>query len=46
MQRVIRDYYTHQYANEMDTFLERYNHPRLNRDETEKNEQTNQKYGN
>ena len=42
MQRVIRDYYMQLYANkmenleEMDTFLEKYNLPRLNQDEIEK----------
>ena len=41
IQRVIRDYYMQQYANkmenleEMDKFLEKYNLPRLNQDETE-----------
>ena len=42
IQRIIRDYYMQLYANkmenleEMDKFLERYNLPRLNQDETEK----------
>ena len=42
IQRIIRDYYMQLYANkmenleEMDTFLERYNLPRLNQDEIEK----------
>ena len=41
IQRVIRDYYEHIYANkmdnleEMDKFLERYNFPRLNQEEIE-----------
>ena len=41
MQRVIRDYYKQLYANKMDNleeinkFLERYNFPRLNQEETE-----------
>ena len=42
IQRIIRDYYMQLYANkmenleEMDKFLEKYNLPRLNQDETEK----------
>ena len=42
IQRIIRDYYMQLYAHkmenleEMDTFLERYNLPRLNQDEIEK----------
>ena len=42
MQRIIRDYYMQLYANktenaeEVDKFLENYNLPRLNQDETEK----------
>ena len=41
IQWVIRDYYQHLYANkmdklkEMDEFLEKYNHPKLNQEETE-----------
>ena len=41
IQRVIRDYYQHLYANkmdnleEMDEFLEKYNLPKLNQEETE-----------
>ena len=41
IQRIIRDYYKHLYASkmdnheEMDKFLERYNLPRLNQEETE-----------
>ena len=41
IQRVIRDYYQHLYANkmdnleEMDEFLEKYNHPKLNQEEIE-----------
>ena len=41
IQRILRDYYKQLYANkmdnleEMDKFLERYNLPRLNREETE-----------
>ena len=41
IQRIIRDYYEQQYANKMDnlenmdTFLERYNLPRLNQEEIE-----------
>ena len=43
IERIIRDYYMQLYANktenleEMDTFLERYNLPRLNKDEREMN---------
>ena len=42
IQRIIRDYYMQLYANkmenleEMDKFIEQYNLPRLNQDETEK----------
>ena len=42
IQRIIRDYYMHLYANkmenleEMDKFLEKNNLPRLNQDEREK----------
>ena len=42
VQRIIRDYYMQLYTNkmenleEMDKFLEKYNLPRLNQDETEK----------
>ena len=41
MQRIIRDYYQQLYANkinnveEMDKFLEKYNFPKLNQEETE-----------
>ena len=41
IQRIIRDYYQHLYANrmenleEMDKFLEKYNIPKLNQEETE-----------
>ena len=41
IQRIIRDYYLQLYANKMDTleemdeFLEKYNHPKLNQEETE-----------
>ena len=41
IQRIMRDYYKQLYANkmdnlkEMDKFLEKYNHPRLNQEETE-----------
>ena len=41
IQRIIRDYYQQLYANkvdnleEMDEFLEKYNHPKLNQEETE-----------
>ena len=51
IQRTIRDYYKHLYANKMDIleemekFLERYSLPRLNQEETEyKHKQTNHKY--
>ena len=52
IQRIIRDYYMQLYANklenleEMDKFLEKYNLPRLNQDEIEKDEWTNHKYWN
>ena len=42
IQRIIRDYYMRLYANkienleEMDKFLEKYNHPRLNQDKIQK----------
>ena len=42
IQRIIKDYYQHLYANkmdnleEMDEFLEKYNLPKLNQEETEK----------
>ena len=41
IQRIIRDYYQQLYYNktdnleEMDEFLEKYNHPKLNQEETE-----------
>ena len=41
IQRIIKDYYQHLYANkkdnleEMDKFLEKYNFPKLNQEETE-----------
>ena len=41
IQRIIRDYYQQQYANKMvnlgdvDKFLEKYNFPKLNQEETE-----------
>ena len=51
IQRIIRDYYKHLYANKMDIleemekFLERYSLPRLKQEETEyKHKQTNHKY--
>ena len=52
IQRIIRDYYQHLYANkmdnleEMDKFLEKYNFPKLNQEEIEKSQQTHHKHGN
>ena len=43
MQRIIRDFYEHLYANKMDKFLEMYNLPRLNQGRNRKYEQTNHK---
>ena len=49
IQRIIRDYHMQLYANkienleEMDKFLKKYNFPRLNQDEIEKDEWTNHK---
>ena len=44
IERIIRDYYKQLYANKMDKFLEWYNLPRLNQEETENMSQTNHKY--
>ena len=49
LQRIIRDYYMQLYANkmknieDMDKLLVKYNLPRLNQNEIEKNEWTNHK---
>ena len=50
IQRIIKDYYKQLYTNKMDDleetdkFLERYNIPRLNQEEIENMNQTNQNY--